>query len=136
MANLTITPANLVITSSQSLRYGISGVAIAQGDSLYIDLTDSNKMKLAIATSAAASVFAGVAVCACAANQSVAYVPIGGLTIGSTLGLGLIYCVSATAGKICPYADLVTGNYVSVIGMPTTTAILDIYPKNSGIAKP
>lgn len=132
MANLTITAASVVPDSSAQLKYGISGATIAQGDALYLDSV-TNTLKLAVATSAAAAAFVGIAVNAAAAGQPVTYIAGGLVTIGATVALGQIYCVSATAGKLCPHADLVSTNYVTFVGMPTTTAIINVAFKVSGV---
>ena len=134
MANLSITAASVQVASTVRLSRGVAGASIAAGDALYIDTSDSNKLKLAIATSAAASVFAGIATHAALSGQPVQYIPAGAITIGATLTIGTVYVVSATAGKICPVADLVAGNYLTIIGMPSTTSILQVYPKASGTA--
>jgi hypothetical protein len=134
MANLSITAASVQVASTVRLSRGVAGATIAAGDALYIDTSDSNKLKLAIATSAAAAVFAGIATHAALSGQPVQYIPAGAITIGATLAIGTVYVVSATAGKICPVADLVAGNYLTIIGMPSTTSILQVYPKASGTA--
>ena len=134
MANLSITAASVQVASTVRLSRGVAGATIEAGDVLYIDTSDSNKLKLAIATSAAAAVFAGIATHAALSGQPVQYIPAGAITIGATLAIGTVYVVSATAGKICPVADLVAGNYLTIIGMPSTTSILQVYPKASGTA--
>lgn len=134
MSNLSITSANVLAGAGSPAVTGVAGAAIAAGDALYIDTSDSNKLKLAIATSAAASVFAGIALHAAASGQPITYMTSGSITIGATVHVGTIYVVSATAGKLCPVADLVTGNYVTIVGMPTSTTLLDVYPRSSGLA--
>lgn len=134
MSNLSITAASVQVASTVKLSRGIAGATIAAGDALYIDASDSNKLKLAIATSLAGAAFVGIATHAALSGQPVQYIPAGAITIGATLVVGTIYVVSATAGKICPVADLVSGNYLTIIGMPSTTSILQVYPKASGTA--
>jgi hypothetical protein len=134
MANLSITAASVQVSSTIPLTRGIAGATIAAGDALYSDASDNNKMKLAIATSVAAATFAGIATHAALAGQPILYIPAGAITIGATLAVGSVYVVSATAGKICPVADLVAGNFVTIIGMPSSTTVLEVYPKASGTA--
>jgi len=134
MANLAITPADVVTVSSLYRRDGLAGVAIAQGDALYADATDSNKLKLAIATSAAASVFVGIALTAAGVGQPVLYVEAGLITIGATVAIGVQYVLSATAGKICPSADLVPGNFVTQIGVATEAGKIEIYRRAYNVA--
>jgi len=135
MADLSPVIASVAAGSGVTLRTGTAGETIIAGDSLYIDLTDGNKMRRTAATAAASSVFAGIAVCSAATGQPVVYYGDGQITIGCVVALGIIYCVSPSAGKICPSADLVPGNYVTIIGMPSTTLLLYMSPRISGIAK-
>lgn len=134
MADLSITAANVLKDGSAGTTSGTAGVTILAGEALYLDSV-TNTLKLAVATSAAAAAFVGIALHGAAAGQPITYITGGLLTIGATVALGQVYCVSATAGKICPYGDLVSTNFVSIIGIPTTTAILLVKSNVSGIAK-
>ena len=58
----------------------------------------------------------------------------GKITIGATVVPGTMYGISATAGGICPMADLTTGNYVTPLGLAISTTVLDMaYARASGI---
>jgi len=50
--------------------------------------------------------------------------------------VGEVYVVSATAGGIAPVGDLTTGNYVTVLGVATTTSNLQLGTIYSATAKP
>jgi len=60
----------------------------------------------------------------------------GNLTISAVMTVGEVYVVSATAGGIAPVGDLVTGNYVTVLGVATTTSNLQLGTIYSATAKP
>jgi hypothetical protein len=60
----------------------------------------------------------------------------GPMNLGATLTVGLPYCCSATKGKICPYSDLTTGDYPTLLGFATTTALINVDIVVSGVAKP
>jgi len=47
-----------------------------------------------------------------------------------------VYCVSTTAGGIAPVGDLTSGNYVTVLGVATTTSSLKLGLNASATAKP
>lgn len=45
--------------------------------------------------------------------------------IGAGLAIGQVYCISNTGnGNICPYSDLVSTNYPTILGMASTINIL------------
>lgn len=56
----------------------------------------------------------------------------GDINIGATLTVGETYVVSATAGKICPVADIST-NFVTVLGVAISSTILRLKPIVSGV---
>ena len=58
------------------------------------------------------------------------------INLGATLAVGQVYVVSATKGAIAPYGDLTTNDYVTILGVATTTALLDINILVSGVQKP
>jgi hypothetical protein len=57
------------------------------------------------------------------------------INLGATLAVGEVYVVSATVGAIAPYADLVANDYVTILGVAKTTAILAFNPQATGIQK-
>lgn len=57
------------------------------------------------------------------------------VNLGATLAVGTVYAVSATVGGICPVADILSTQFVSIIGIATTTALLDFQPSISNTAK-
>ena len=127
MANLSITAANLrpLSATTQSV---LSGAAIAIGNVVYIDDTDS-KAKLSDANVVAAAKVLGVAIAATSATDQKTLIATGGeITLGATLVAGTNYYLSATAGSICPEADLTTGDRKIRIGWARTTTafVIDI----------
>jgi hypothetical protein len=57
------------------------------------------------------------------------------INLGATLAVGETYVVSAALGAIAPVADLVSTNFVTVLGVANTTTTLIFNPQPSGIAK-
>lgn len=126
MADISITASAVVPSSSATIASGKAGEAINAGQLVYKDATDSNKIKLADANSAAKVGVIGMAInSAGAAGQYVTYVTKDPeLTIGGTRTVGAIYILSATAGGVAPVADLTTGWYSAPIAVvKTATAI-------------
>lgn len=125
-ADVSITPGSVVPSSSAiylDSYYGgqlTAGATITAGQLVYVDTSDSNKIKLADCDSGTAGVrdVDGIAVNNAASGQRisvVAYDP--ALTLGGTTANGTIYVLSATAGGIAPAADVTTGWYVAVVGV-------------------
>lgn len=128
MANLTITEANVRLSTENSrTKQLLGGEAIDIGEVVYYD-TSTQKYKLAEAgDTSAKSQATHIAITKCAAdNDYFIGVELGEMVIGATITLGEIYVVSATAGKICPSGDLTTGDYITIIGVPKTTTVLDV----------
>lgn len=133
MADLTITAAN-VVSGSSDIEHGTAGVAVIAGQVVYKNGT-TGKYELADADSATAAVRSprGIALHAAAANQPLAIHKSGPITIGATLTAGTDYWLSGTAGGICPRADVATGEGVVLIGLATSTTVLDVAIKVTGV---
>jgi len=52
---------------------------------------------------------------------------------GEVLSEGTIYCLSQTDGQICPVADLVTEDWVTVLGIAQTGATLALAISVGGV---
>lgn len=135
MADLTITAANVVAGSGAKKVPGTAGVAVTAGQVVYLD-SATNTYKLADNDSATAAVRspAGIALHAAAANQPLTILSQGSITIGATTAAGTVYCLSSTAGGICPSADIATGDYNTIIGIGTSTSVIDVKLHEAGAA--
>jgi hypothetical protein len=134
MADLTITATNVVAGNSAKTENGVAGVAVTAGQVVYKDSAD-NKFKLAdtdSATAAARSPY-GIALHAAAANQPLAVLTSGSITIGAALTAGVFYYLSGTPGGICPVADVAAGDYPCVIGVATSASLLKVQIVESGV---
>lgn len=125
MADITITAANVVTTSS-SKKTGTAGASITAGQALYEDTADSNKLKLAVSSSSAAAACAGIALHAAASGQPITYQTSGDITIGGTVAVGECYFVSGSAGGLQPRADLGTNEYTTLVGVGKSTSVVTI----------
>jgi hypothetical protein len=136
MADITFTTTELKKADNNAkVETWYSAEAIAIGDAVYL----STASKLAKGdnnggTGGSMATVRGIALSAAeGVDQPVTIITEGNLTCDG-LTKGTVYALSATAGKICPVADLASGNYVSVIGIATSTTNLLVKPIVSGAA--
>lgn len=137
MADVSITPANVVKGANATTRVGTAGATITAGQPLYEDGSANFVLKPAQGDTATKAKCVGIALHGASSGQPVTFITAGNLTAGGTLVVGQVYVVSAAAaGGIAPYADLTTGNYVSILGIATSTTILAVDIQVGGVAKP
>lgn len=126
MADISITANNVVAGAGATKQAGTAGATITAGQAVYKD--SNNKFQLADANSATeiARRAIGIALNGAANNQPLTILTAGLITIGGTLTAGVAYYLSDTPGGICPVADIGSGEYVCLLGIATTTAILNV----------
>lgn len=134
MADVTFTASAVLKSESAEVADGVAGASIAQGNYLYLDASDG-KLKLADATSAAKAAVVGMAITAAAANQPVRYITGGDVTVDG-LTVGQVYVLSATAGKMCLKTDLVSTNFVTILGGGKTATNFRLAVTALGVAVP
>lgn len=134
MADLTITAASVLKGSSAQTEHGTSGATVTAGQPVYLD-TAAGRYELSDANSAtpAARGVRGIALNGAADGQPLTIARSGPVTIGATLTPGAAYYLSATAGGICPYADLTTGDEVVQIGLASSASVLEIDIQDTGV---
>lgn len=133
MADITVTATSVVPYANEQTAVGVAGETITAGQVVYLNSTTGKLMK-ADADTAAESVCKGIALNGGSLGQPVKYQYGGEITIGATVAVGTTYVVSATAGGIAPVADLTTGDYVSHVGVASTTGRIKLFINNTGIA--
>jgi hypothetical protein len=135
MADLSITPANVIAGTGAPITNTIAGATITAGHMVYRDAS-TERMLLADNNSAtaAARVPFGVALHNASNGQPLAVAAEGNITIGATMTAGTIYVLSATPGHLCPIADLASGQYPCVVGIATSTTVLKLGINASGVA--
>lgn len=135
MADLTITVGNMVAGSSPGIETNyLAGATITRGQSVY--LTASNTWALADNDSSALTAGSGgvgISLSDVVATQNMIVQLTGTLNFGAILTKGTVYCVSSTAGGICPWADLGSGDYVTILGVASSTSVLTLRIWASGI---
>jgi hypothetical protein len=138
MADLSPTAANVVAEDGAvSKTEQIAGASLAAGDWVYMDTANNNEMKLAQAdgTALEATVY-GMCLNSAASGQPVIVARSGDVDFGCVITVAAVYVLSATAGKICPVADLSSSSYLSVVGFGTAADNLRIDITNAGVEKP
>lgn len=142
MANLTQTPANVAIGSLTQTKIDVfeAGEALTQGMPAYKSSADQlwYKTDANLSAEAAGGVTRPIIVLtpASGANSPFVGAKTGPINVGASLVVGTRYVLSRTAGAICPEADLTTGDYVTSLGVATTSSLLMLDPQVSGVAKP
>lgn len=136
MADVSVTAASVVKTSTTTILEGTAGATITAGQPLYKDSADSYKLKLADADVLASSVCVGLSLHGASSGQPLKYATRGDVTFNSAFTVGQVYVASVNAGGIAPYSDLASGDYVSILGVATTATNLKLGILSSSIAKP
>lgn len=135
MADLSITAANVKQGANASRGTGTAGATITAGQA--VRRNAAGLVVLAQADEAATADADGIALNGAANGQPVAYHTGGGINMGATLVVGMVYAVSAAAaGGIAPITDLTAGDFVTVLGVATAADNLQCSIINSGAEKP
>lgn len=137
--DISVTVANVAWVSGKINRDNNAGATITAGQVVY--LAANNKWALAqcdgTAIEAGADTTVGIALHAALSGQPLAVQTEGVITIGGTVAVGQIYCISATAGGVAPYADLMSTNRLYILGVGLTTTTIGLGRTGSiGVAIP
>lgn len=142
MADLSPTPANVALGASTTpTRVVQYGEAVSPPNPLYRNATDGKWYKCDANDGVAKAVVGAIALTPGATNgYGLVALPSSTpgqslVNLGATLAVGMPYAVSATAGGIAPVGDILSTQFVSIIGIATTTALLDFQPSISNTAK-
>lgn len=133
MADLVITPANVLEGTAARKQTKTAGAQITQGDSVFIDSSDQMQaaQKDVDAASAAA---VGIALNSAEAGQPVTFQSGGDIDVGATLVVGETYVVGAAAGGIAPIVDVVGTEFSTILGIATAAGVLKMGVLQSGVA--
>lgn len=131
MADLSITAASVAPSTGATTVSGTAGETITAGMSVYLNAAAPPRWMKAQCDgtdlqSGYGSQGVGIARHGSLDGQPITVQTGGKITIGATVAQGTMYGISATAGGICPMADLTTGNYVTPLGLATSTTVLDM----------
>jgi hypothetical protein len=135
MADLTVTPVNVKITSNTATKRVQFGEAVDQGEYVYLKTSDQ-KYWLAVNSAEATADGAGVALTPNIADGYGLIATAGDVDMGATVTVAEVYTVSSTAGKVHPKSDLATGEWFHEVGIGKTAALLTLTRKSPGIQEP
>lgn len=128
MADVTIAAGAVVCRAGDPTLTKVCQVAISGGQAVYEDLTNGGKFNLCDADAAASARMRGIAVGDAAAGEYCTIaLPGSVITVaGASFTKGVTYYCSLNAGGLAPFADISTGDYVtlSVLALSTTTALV------------
>lgn len=135
MSDLSITAANVISGSGAKRTLGSAGATITAGKVVYLDIAD-NKYKLADCDSGTAEARSpiGIALNGASDGQPLVVHERGPITIGGTLDDGIAYYLSPNPGGIAPVADILTGDYPVLLGIATSTTVLEVNIQEAGVA--
>jgi hypothetical protein len=134
MSDLSQTPGNVKLVAGTAALVGTAGEALTQGQPAY---EASGKWYRCDANDTAAKANCRVIVLTPAATDEQVVLARAGsdVNLGATLTVGTVYVVSANVGAIAPVADLTTNDYVTILGVAKTAAVLAFSPVVSGVQK-
>lgn len=132
MTDLVITAANVVAGSNATLDTGTAGETITAGKAVFLN-TATNRWMLSDNNGTGTRAVKGIALNGASANQPVAVLKDGDITIGATLTAGTDYWLSGTAGGICPRADLTAGMDTIQIGVAKSATVLAVSIQDPGV---
>lgn len=123
MPDLTITPTSVVPGAGASVQYGYAGETLTAGQAVYLKAADGRIWKAQADGTAAEAACVGVTLNGASVGQTVGYVANGPLTgLSATTVKTTTYLVSAAAGGICPQADIISTQNISIVGWATDAA--------------
>lgn len=136
MTLLTITAVDVGVGSLNSAARVVQvGEAVTQGQPGYRNATDGKHYRGDASDADKDDVAVIFLTAASTDGYALAAVPGASLKIGATLTVGTAYYLAATAGRIGLESDLSSGNFVTLLGVATTTELLTFQPVVTGVAK-
>lgn len=135
MADITVTPANVVAGAGAARSSGIAGATITAGQAVVRNAAGQYVLADADGATAALKNVAGIALNGASANQPLSVLTAGPITIGGAVTAGASYWLSGTPGGICPDADVGAGENAVLIGVASSATVLHVNITNSGAAR-
>jgi hypothetical protein len=132
MADISVVATAVLAYAGATTEDGLAGETITAGQTLYRH-TDNTWLK-ADDTSAVKAYCRGVALNGGAVGQPIRIIKAGGLNPGVAVGVGLTYGVTDTAGGIALISERAGGDFVTIIGVATTTSRIEVNIIPSGVA--
>lgn len=137
MADISVTAASVKLKSNVKPPTVVQvGESVTQGQPGYAKASDAGKYWRADADTAEEALATGVFMTPASANGHAMFAGPGCIIdLGATLVVGQVYVVSANAGGIAPYSDLASGDFVTIVGVPSAAGTIELVMKATGVAK-
>ena len=132
MADVSFTATSIKPGANAQTKEVMFGATITPGMAVYLDASD-NKYKIADCTDAAKDAAAGMALTGGADGQPGVIITGGNLTTSAHLSLASPVYILSETGLICPAADLANNDYITIIGVATSTTNLKLSINVSGV---
>lgn len=133
MADLSITATAVVPGADAVIEHGTAGATITAGQTVYLDEVTTGRYKLADADGTGMTRTRGLALHGASDGQPLAIIKEGLLTVNAVLTAGVSYFQSPSPGGIAPRADVLTGDYVTELGIAVSTTSLRVKIDYSGV---
>ena len=134
MADLSITASAVVAGAGAVIEHGIAGATITAGQTVYLDEATTGEYLLADADGSGTTRTRGIALNSASDGQPLAIIKEGLLTMNAVLTAGVSYFQSPVAGGIGARAEVLTGDYVTSLGIAVSTTVLRVKIDYSGVA--
>lgn len=142
MADISVTAASVALGSQTTpTRVVQYGEAVTQGQPVYRNTTDGKWYRCDANDTATKAVVGGIAITP-GATDAYGIIALPGtsagqsiVNLGATLAVGMTYAISTTVGGIRPITDAGSTEFVSTIGVATTTALLDFQVTVATVAR-
>ena len=127
MADLVLTASAVLTSSDATTENGTAGTTITAGQRVYVD-TATGRYELADADAATTLErrTRGIALNSASDGQALRIHKAGDITVNAVLTAGVTYYGSPTPGGICGRADVLTADYVEIIGVAKSTTVLSV----------
>lgn len=138
MPDLAITAANVLSVAEPPpvILTGVAGAVLGPGQPVYQSAVDNLVYPAQADGAAAEADVQGITLHAAHPGQPIALQSTGKIAVGAILTVGQIYVLSASAGGIAPVSDLVSTNFVTLLGVAVSTSQLTIALLATGVQKP
>lgn len=132
--DISITAGSVLAGSNATVENGLCGATITAGQAVYKE-TSTGTFKLADNNGASAEIrtATGVGLNGCSSGQPIRILRAGDITIGGTMTANIPYFLGES-GAICPIADVGSGEYLVLLGVARTTAILQVAIQSTGVS--
>ena len=138
MADISITSADVKpATEAVRTKQVTLGETLVAGETVYLKASDNRYWKTD-SDAADTAAMRGVVLLGGSAGAIGTIIEGGPTAFGTVLTAGVVYVLSSNAGKICAISDgnHASGDYITIVGVASTTSVMNVRPYVSGVAKP